>query len=594
MTTEWLICLISSWLLALLVLSERFFIARVSRMCMFRVFVWVFALFVFVGVAFAVCEATGEGTCYYIDPVHGDDANDGSINSPWRTFANINSFYVGGGVNHRPDMWRSLAPGDVVYLREGVHGYPLWGGTQESANDGYRAIANIGFMSGTPEHPITLRGFPGENAVVGDISEEPSSTRGLRLLANNWWNIHDIEFRNAPGNCIDLAGGSNYRIWNITVHGCARKDDWTSGNPIGLHISAVSTIEVSHSEFFNNFRDGTAIEWPPNEGWSYRGRGIKIFRGSDVTVHSNLFYQTERALSPQGVPGPYAGCLMYKHASDSPTGYFRVFNNTFIDCDSLAFSTGSQNTHFFNNTIIRSTRPISVQNIGGPTFLYNITIEYNTLYDSRAFSGSAHEASDFASHSGVPQIGHYFPPLPHNIVFRNNIVVDSDIPYTQDNLFLRLDPYQDGAAFSRIANAYTFSDNCYYNPHEPLRFAVAAQGFQLSFEDWQSLAYEGASLLWDVGSVVADPLFVDAFAGDFRLLDGSPCAGMGAFASVSLDFPFGDVNRDGVVDVQDLLVVVSLLGRAVGDLGFISAADLNDDGVIDLFDLVLVARSFGT
>ena len=30
-----------------------------------------------------VCEATGIGNCYYIDPVDGDDENDGSFATPW-------------------------------------------------------------------------------------------------------------------------------------------------------------------------------------------------------------------------------------------------------------------------------------------------------------------------------------------------------------------------------------------------------------------------------------------------------------------------------------------------------------------------------
>ena len=50
----------------------------------------------------------------------------------------------------------------------------------------------------------------------------------------------------------------------------------------------------------------------------------------------------------------------------------------------------------------------------------------------------------------------------------------------------------------------------------------------------------------------------------------------------------GDVNRDGVVDIFDLVFVANALGKTEPN-----DADVNDDGVINIFDLVLVASNFG-
>ncbi len=50
----------------------------------------------------------------------------------------------------------------------------------------------------------------------------------------------------------------------------------------------------------------------------------------------------------------------------------------------------------------------------------------------------------------------------------------------------------------------------------------------------------------------------------------------------------GDVNGDGVVNVQDLLLVVQNIHA-----GTIGNADVNGDGVVNIFDLVDVARDFG-
>ena len=51
---------------------------------------------------------------------------------------------------------------------------------------------------------------------------------------------------------------------------------------------------------------------------------------------------------------------------------------------------------------------------------------------------------------------------------------------------------------------------------------------------------------------------------------------------------FGDVNRDGVVNLQDLVAISSHFGR-----GEQNDADLNGDGVVNVLDLVTVAGAIG-
>ena len=47
-----------------------------------------------------------------------------------------------------------------------------------------------------------------------------------------------------------------------------------------------------------------------------------------------------------------------------------------------------------------------------------------------------------------------------------------------------------------------------------------------------------------------------------------------------------DINADGVVNIQDLVLVASQLGQSVGK------ADVNADGIVNIQDLVLVANAF--
>ena len=50
----------------------------------------------------------------------------------------------------------------------------------------------------------------------------------------------------------------------------------------------------------------------------------------------------------------------------------------------------------------------------------------------------------------------------------------------------------------------------------------------------------------------------------------------------------GDINRDGVVNIQDLVIVSARFGQTGQN-----SADLNGDGLVDIVDLVLVANAFG-
>ena len=50
----------------------------------------------------------------------------------------------------------------------------------------------------------------------------------------------------------------------------------------------------------------------------------------------------------------------------------------------------------------------------------------------------------------------------------------------------------------------------------------------------------------------------------------------------------GDVNGDGVVNIQDLVLVAGRLGQAGQN-----NADMNGDGVVNIQDLVLVAGALG-
>jgi len=58
--------------------------------------------------------------------------------------------------------------------------------------------------------------------------------------------------------------------------------------------------------------------------------------------------------------------------------------------------------------------------------------------------------------------------------------------------------------------------------------------------------------------------------------------------------PSGDVNHDGVVNIQDLALIAVAYGKSLGQPGYNPYADLNGDGIINIIDLAICAYWFGT
>jgi hypothetical protein len=118
-----------------------------------------------------------KGPAHFVDAVRGDDSNDGSEKTPWKT------------INHAMPL---LNPGDTLYLRGGIY--------HENV---YCAVA------GKADAPITIRSYPGERAIIdGGMPEFLNSPdkawtpleKGEYRTTKSYKNIRDV---------IGLFGDSN-------------------------------------------------------------------------------------------------------------------------------------------------------------------------------------------------------------------------------------------------------------------------------------------------------------------------------------------------------------------------------------------------
>jgi dockerin type I repeat protein len=60
---------------------------------------------------------------------------------------------------------------------------------------------------------------------------------------------------------------------------------------------------------------------------------------------------------------------------------------------------------------------------------------------------------------------------------------------------------------------------------------------------------------------------------------------LAAGAALLLPEPRGDLNGDGIVNYDDLKLVIAHLGTRAGQPGFDPRADVNGDGVVDTADV---------
>ncbi len=448
-----------------------------------------------------VCEATAGAKCYYIDAETGDDtAGDGTFAKPWRSLANVVSYYgtpSENGSTPAPATAVALKPGDAVYLFTGSY-------TDTYDYSGVKQLGRFRNLHGSATQRFRLKAYPGQTPVLDAGGE----ARAIVLTQVSSWEISGIEIKNARGAGLTLEDADDVQVSHVHIHDT---DGVDNDNIAGLYVVGTTNVDIACSELHDNYdrenadTDGQATENSSN---------LVVFGGGDVRIHHSHFWQT-----PDPSAAKTGGCIKYKHAASVAEGKFEVDHNELASCKFFAIGTGTQHSHVHHNLISHGAGLVS-RDFGGPTHQTDQLFEYNSMY-----------LTDGLELSPTDQWRDGTFDDPEAIVFSHNIVVRDLATPTAEYATIVIGTYASDALFDETTPELSFESNCYFNPSGSPSFALFAanggnygqKGDQHSLAEWQGLGY-------DSGSVNEPPLFTDAANGNLEPLAASPCVAMGAYA----------------------------------------------------------------
>jgi parallel beta-helix repeat protein len=492
----------------------------------------------------STCEATGGAKCYYVSPSGTDEVpTTTDCQVPTRTGAincNVNGTYA--------SPWKSLTkaaycaqPGDIIYLMNGSYGTSCSNYVSYPSSPS-ASFAFYSFRSGSPGNPITIRNYPGERPVFTNVLE----------LSNDYHAISGLEF---SGTYLELTVARNTTIRNSHFHDASNVCSNNVGG-IRLYGNSISSgpenTLIENNTIHDNYDHTAGSSWTANTG-VFNCAGIKVAHGAvNVTIRNNTIYN-----NPAGIHLKYNG---------EGRG-MQIVNNTFFNASWAVYSS-NDNWNFSRNVVYDTTVGIAVEGRTGTGQLsgFNVTVEYNT----------------FVNNSQSIEISSGNTSVRNNILYNPAVsCIGFNVPCS---IMIYDGFYSDGGFAGPNLNPLTMDSNCYYTPGNIYRWGHDGSGNQ-----YYNLTQVRSLFSKELAGVFADPLFVNVAARNYRLQSGSSCAAMGAYGTGVAAIP-GDINGDGVVNMSDLVIVVSDLGRTTDYDG---RADVNTDGVISVHDLVIVGQNWG-
>ena len=197
--------------------------------------------------------------CYYVDSLHGSDANAGtSMDEPWRTLAPVQAAH--------------LPPGSVVHLRRGSS----WTGGLYLDD------------SGLPDRPIRITAYgDGPRPVITNPGSASNWTRGVSIRAD-WIIVEGILIRDVHEAGVYLYPGADHNtIRDLEIY------DAGTGVTVGGRYNLIA---------HNNLHDLHMVRNTPAPGDDFGAVGVKLYDSYNEVA----FNRMEHCIAPSldyGVDG---------------------------------------------------------------------------------------------------------------------------------------------------------------------------------------------------------------------------------------------------------------------------------------------------
>lgn len=325
--------------------------------------------------------------------------------------------------------------------------------------------------------PVEIRSYPGEWAVLDcDLQGH-----GLWIYATNYVLVDNIEVQNAnKGERAGIeASGSHIIVRDTKVH----DSHWLSANNVtGYKIQATTDVVLDTNEGYDNFDSNNSAFWNSSNYLVYL----------DGSAIGDFYILNSKSR------GSSSG-FKIKHAGNAK---LILHNNSSIN-DRYSYAVGSDLSSVRYSLSVNSNSGV-VAGIADPN-IYNkgkVLIENNTIVN--------------ASAAGITFYGGYFTTAAS--IIRDNIIfntIGAAGTGEGDRRLLGFWYYDANASTYPIDSNY----NLLYSPSQGNIVRRGNANFNYSFSSWKDVGQ-------DVDSIFADPLFVDAASGDFRLQANSPACGV--------------------------------------------------------------------
>jgi hypothetical protein len=430
-------------------------------------------------------------TAYYVSP-HGDDANPGTADRPWRTPRHAAA---------------QLPPGATAYIRGGL--YPITAGI---------VIANTGSESS----PLRFAGYPGERPIFdGTNLDYANYSQVVLVKSKSWVVLENLHVVNSPQQGIILVASSHSTIQHCSttrtgMSGIAAWGDFGTQSPC-------RHIRILHNRVFEANIAALDPTLPINPATGVPDKAnheaITIGRAEHFEVaYNEVAYGQKEGIDSKG-PNRFGRIhhnIVHHHQNSPYTA------GIYLD----AWSAAQHDIEVHDNIIYNCGKGVSVDSEDGQP-IYNIRIYRNLAYNNSDWGFTVGHSS---SNAGAAQAD-----FTREVHFFNNTAVGNGVGLVVNNNL------KNGAP---IVTDISLRNNLFVNNrgreiHIP--GSVTSQRITLAYNQaWDADVTGSTNINADFGprepnDLWADPLFVSPSTLDYRLSPTSPARNSGDPAPAYLD-----------------------------------------------------------